>query len=331
MNQMVEPLVFTVPLSFEAHAIARQYQQQQPAARAKHSYLKALCVYAVEFYLRCLGIAVAAGGDWRDPFLSRFLDLADLSLQQTGILECCYVLPGGRRLQISPDAWADRIGYIAVQFTESLQSATLLGFVSVPEVELPLERLRSLAEFPTYLAEVRQLQATAAVELESGQKVRTGLSMAQAAQRVAVNLRNWVEGSVETGWQAMEELLGAERVEAIAVRSGRQFAVTVRRAKLIDTGIDLDGHAVVLSLAVTVNPDTSMNVLVQLHSGPNTLHLPAHLKLTMMTEAGEVLQEVVAREHDNYIQLKRFRGEAGDNFDIQVSLQEASVVESFVL
>ncbi|NJL19827.1 MAG: DUF1822 family protein [Leptolyngbyaceae cyanobacterium SM1_3_5] len=86
-----------------------------------------------------------------------------------------------------------------------------------------------------------------------------------------------------------------------------------------------------LSLAITLNLDTSMNVLVQTYPAPGHAHLPPNLKLLMMSETGDRLQEVCSREQDNYIQLKHFRGEAGDSFDIQVRLDHVSITESFVL
>jgi Protein of unknown function (DUF1822) len=142
------------------------------------------------------------------------------------------------------------------------------------------------------------------------------------------NLRKWLEGTVEAGWQIIEIQPPDQRV---TVRGSEQFEITVRQAKLIDVGMDLGEQSIVLSLAITLNPDTSMNVLVQIHPTSGQPHLPPHLKLTMLSETSDILQEVCSREQDNYIQLRHFRGEAGDNFDIQVSLEQITIVESFVL
>jgi hypothetical protein len=146
-----------------------------------------------------------------------------------------------------------------------------------------------------------------------------------------IHLRNWVEGIVDAGWQSLEEIVGGDRLNLVPVRGTQPFEITVRHAKLLDTGMELGDHAVVLSLAITVNPDTSMNVLVQLYPKPGTSRLPANVRLVMLTEAGEVIQQVCAREQDNYIQLKHFRGEAGDIFEIQVCLDDLCIAESFVL
>jgi hypothetical protein len=142
-----------------------------------------------------------------------------------------------------------------------------------------------------------------------------------------VNLRDWLDGVVEVGWQVVA---APEGTRPIAVRASDHFAITVRQAKLLDVGMDLGDHSVVLSLAITLNHDTSMNVLVQIHPTLGQRYLPSGLKLKMLNET-MVLQEVCSRQQDSYIQLRHFRGEAGDSFDIEVILDQVSIVESFIL
>lgn len=350
MNQ-TEPLLFTVPLSFTAHGLAQSQAQHQPTHRAKQTYLNALAVYAVDYYLRCLGIETdPTQADWCDPVISKFMSIADLGLAVGGKLECCVVLPGDQALEVSADAWEDRDGYMAVQLDTTLKMATLLGFTAQPVSQLPLTQLRSLAEFPSYLAEMQAVSsaivspAIAPPETLAETLAETATDHAMIPSdisgsvisgsvgntKMAIRLRNWLEGTIEAGWQSLEAVLGDDRLP-VPVRSGQPFAITVRQAKLLDTGIDLGGHAVVLSLAITVNPDTSMNVLVQLYPQPGTARLPVNVRLVMLTETGEVVQQVWAREQDNYIQLKHFRGEAGDIFEIQVWLDDLCIAESFIL
>jgi Protein of unknown function (DUF1822) len=142
-----------------------------------------------------------------------------------------------------------------------------------------------------------------------------------------IDLRKWLEGNVTAGWQVVAQSGG---ILPIAVRGADQFEITVRQAKLLDVGMDLGEHSVVLSLAITLNPDTSMNVLVQVYPAPGQRHLPPNLKLTMLSET-IIMQEVCSRQQDSYIQLRHFRGEAGDSFDIQVSLDQVNILESFIL
>ena len=76
--------MFTVPLSFEAHAIAQRYQRlQSHPKKAKQAYLNALAVHSVDFYLRCLGFETdLEQSDYRNPLIVKFMDVADLSIKQ---------------------------------------------------------------------------------------------------------------------------------------------------------------------------------------------------------------------------------------------------------
>lgn len=307
MNQTVALTGFTVPLSYEAHAIA---QQQSPQL-----YLKALTVYAVEFYLRCLGIdADPSQSDWRDPWMAKFIDVADLWIEPYGKLECCTVLPDADRLHIAADAWADRIGYLAVQLDPSLKSATLLGFTPTPSTGLSLAELQPLDQFPLYL-----------------QRFDPASRQGAGSNRHSIDLRKWLAGIAETGWQSFEEIFSHSQMQRATVRGSEQVEIAVRQAKLIDVGMDLGDQSVVLSLAITLNPDTSMNVLVQTYPAPGSRYLPPNLRLTMLNETGDQLQAVCSRAQDSYIQLRHFRGEAGDSFDIQIAIDQVSISESFIL
>ncbi|MBW4468320.1 MAG: DUF1822 family protein [Pegethrix bostrychoides GSE-TBD4-15B] len=327
MNQTVELASFTVPLSYEAHAMA------QRLSSSRQTYLKALTVYAVEFYLRCLGIATdPSQSDWRDPWMAKFIDVADLWLEPYGKLECCPVLPEAELLEVAADAWADRIGYVAVQLDPSLKSARLLGFTSSPAA-LPLSELQPLDQFPRYLQrfDLAFDPASNSASDSASNSASDSATNAVSNNRQIIDLRKWLTGIAEAGWQTIEEVLGSSSIQMATVRSPSQSGISVRQAKLIDVGMDLGEQSVVLSLAITLNPDTSMNVLVQIHPAPGNSYLPPNLQLAMLSATGDKLQEVRARTQDSYIQLRHFRGEAGDSFDIQVTIDRASITESFIL
>lgn len=111
MNNLSEPLTFIVPLSFAAHAIARQLQQQSNSQRAKQVYLQALSIYAVNFYLRCLDIETnREKSDSFNPLYLKFMNVADLWVESLGKLEYLPILPGVPVCQVSPEALSDRIG-----------------------------------------------------------------------------------------------------------------------------------------------------------------------------------------------------------------------------
>ncbi|MBD6615501.1 DUF1822 family protein [Komarekiella sp. 'clone 1'] len=313
MSSIFEPSIFTVPLSFEAHAIAQHYQKQQLLPlKAKQVYLNTLAVYAVDFYLRCLGFEVDANqNDSRNPMIVKMMDVADLWVKQLGRLECRPVLPDAKVCEIPPDAWSDRIGYVAVQMSQTLKEATLLGFTQTAMAKVPLSNLRSLSEFLAYLHQLQEVPLT-------------------APPAKVVNLRRWLEGIFETGWQSTEAILGID-MNLVSIRSMTILKTDIKRAKLIDFGMRLNDQTVVLSLAVSSNIDGTISVLAQLYPSSGNTYLSPNVKLVMLSESGETLQEVYSRGHDNYIQIRPFKGMSGDGFSLQVGFNNVNVTEDFVL
>lgn len=305
MSQTREQLTFTVPLSFEAHSLAQELRRlQSNPQKAKQTYLNTLAVYAVDHYLRCLGFETnVKQSDSRNPIHLKFMDVADLSIKQLGKLECRPVLPEAQVCQIPPDAWSDRIGYVAVQLNQSLKQATLLGFTQTAAAEIPLSQLRSLTELPEYLNQIRQ--------------------------PVAVNLQAWLKGMFETSWRTLETLLGQNQLSLAPVRQIHSLQPTVKRAKLIDLGLQLGEQAVVLAIAITQVSHETAKVLIQVHPKSGETYLPDNLQLMMLTESDEVIQSVQSRSQDNYIQLRRFDGQPGDQFQIQIVLDDVIVTENF--
>lgn len=322
-----DSLTFTVPLSWEAHSLAETYHSQQVSkAKAKQVYLNTLAVYAVDHYLRCLGVKTdPAGSESRNPIALNFLNIADLSLPQIGKLECRPVLPHAQVLQIPSEVQADRIGYLAVQFTQSLKKAEILGFTPNFVAKTPLADLRSLTELPKYLDQIRQ------------NFVVSQLSPFQTP--TLVDLSNWFIGATSAGWQTLDALLGTYP-SLVAVRgehervdketSQPQPQSEIQRAKLIDLGLQLGDQAVVLVLTLSTNDDQTISALAQVHPASGASCLPPQLQLKMLSESGEVMQEVWSRGQDNHIQLKRFSGQKGDRFRLQVVLEDISITENFV-
>lgn len=314
MIQIPNTLTFTVPLSSEAHSSAQECCKRLSVRdRAKQVYLNTLAVYAVDFYLRCLGLQTEVEqSDSRNPICLQFMNVADLLVKELGKIECRPVLPEARVCKIPPEVREGRIGYVAVKLDRSLKQATILGFTLTAVAEIPLEQLRSLAEFPEYLNQIRQVASI---------------------QETAVNLRKWFENAFEEGWQAVETILGTKQNLALVREATRIHSqVNVKRAKMLDLGIELGEKSVVLAIAISQNGDETIKVLVQVHPSRGHAYLPQNLRLTMLSETNEALQpEVRSRSQDNYIQLRRFDGQTGDRFRIQIALDEINIIEDFVL
>jgi len=363
MNQTAKPLTFTIPLSFEAHSLAEQYRKQHSRSqKAKQVYLNALAMYAMDFYCRCMGFETDwETSDTQKPLMQKFLDVADLNVKQfgqwVGKLECRPVLPDAEVLEVPPEAWDDRIAYVAVQLNQSLKQAVLLGFTSSAAHQqgiIPLGELRSLADFPAYLSKFSQVREESPV-----------LSQQTQLSPQLVNLRNWLEDVFEAGWRTIDEVFVTREVSLVPEFRGTTRFRGKTKEELIeilyttkdeetrwqvaeslwqldpnnrvsgvrrvaDLGMQLAGHAVALMVAVLPKPDQSMAILLRVYPMGSKLHLPPGLQLIGLDEAGDSFSEVQAREQDNYIQFK-FTAEPGDRFSLRVALDDASITESFVI
>lgn len=304
MNEVMEKHLFTVPLSFEAHAIAKDSCQQQPdLQKAKQIYLNTLAIYAVEFYLRCLGFDTNwCQSDSRNPLMLKFMDIADLDIDGIGKLECRFVLPKAEVCHIPTDViWEERIGYVVVQLHESLKEATLLGFTPTAAPEVPLNQLQPLQNLIALLL--------------------------QKKQSAPVNLREWFAGVIEAGWQEIEQLLSIEKVElAFMFRD----AVTIARGQQIDLGMELAGKPLGLVVMLPPEPDSEVEIRVQLHPLGGENYLPPGVKLIVNDASGQPVIDTESREVDNFIQL-HFSAELGEQFSVTIAIGESSNTQDFCL
>lgn len=314
MLELSKTLSITVPLGFSAHRLAEQFcRQQSNQKKAKQVYLNTLAVSAVKFYLSCMEIETywEASLSW-NPVMQTLMDVADLHVTGLGKLECRPVLPDSQLVYIPPEVWLERIGYVAVQFDSLLKQATLLGFVeSVATEELPVSQLRSLADLLEHLYQIRQ----------------------QKQVKAQVKLSEWLNNLFEAGWQSLEAILATNKQSlSFNFRNDSQLSKTiVKGAKLLNLGLQLDSQSLLLLVAIAQEDEQKLSVLVQLHPTFEHAHLTPQLKLGLLSETGAILQEVISRSQDCYIQLKRFWVKPGENFSIQVALGEVKVIENFVI
>lgn len=147
-------------------------------------------------------------------------------------------------------------------------------------------------------------------------------------EETRTKLSQWLQGVIDEGWQTIDALISSEANLALSTRN---VQVGLKRAKLIDLGMQLGSQTVALLVTITKETEEKLGLLIQLHPTGGQRYLPANLKLTLLSKAGKTLQEVQARGGDNYIQLKPFKGEPGKRFSIAVSLGDVSLREDFEL
>ena len=323
MNSTETPYI-NVPLGREAHAIAGQFAAfQATQEKGKQVYLNTLAVYAVHSYLKWMEIeANLSQSDSWHPGLQSLSDVADLVLPDIGTLECRPVLPGEITVRIPPQATEDRIGYVAVQFSESLDEVQLLGFArpvnaSKEPQQIAIANLQPLDVLLDYIPET-------------------------STSTLLVHLSRWFENIFEAGWQTVEALFSPQAANpALSVRNAHQLgeintensAAGVKRGKLINLGIQVAGNPV--ALVVTLIPaetDEEVDMRLQVYPAGSQIHLPQSLQLIVLDETDETFPELeaTARSADNCLQLE-FSGQAGEQFSVKLALGDVSITQIFLI
>ncbi|WP_048327421.1 DUF1822 family protein [Crocosphaera watsonii] len=305
---MNHPLIFTVPLSYEAHENAeRCVESIKNPDKLKQVYLNSLAVYSVNYYLQLMGLETEIEKSYsQDPIAVQLSNIADLSLKNIGKVECCPVLPDENKFNITADVSENRLAYIAVQFTESLKQGTILGYVENPLATVEINQLQTLEDLLLYLS-------TLEIEAKSESK-----------------LGKWLEGIVEEGWQRVEELFTPQQLGLAFMNE-----VSVIRGQELDLGIQLNQVSVALVTKVTQLTNTEekemseADILMQVRP-ISVLNLPSELMLQIKDSSGEIVLETSSREGDNWIQLA-FSAEYGESFQVLVSYEDAVITKNFVI
>lgn len=311
MNPAMEPLI-AVSLAWSAHVKAEYFRRQQSNPRkAQQVYLNTLAVYAVNFYLQCLGweTDLEASDSW-NPLMQRLMDVADIEIPKLGKLECRPVLPDSQLCYIPPSVRDERIGYVAVQLSASLKEATLLGFApQVTSEKLPLGELRSLEDFPKYLHQIGQ-------------------------PKNLVNLSQWLQDIFDAGWEKIDALLEPQELAFRCRNLHPMQTITpqkptdeVERGKLLGLGRAGEQVALFVGLKPTQSPE--MHICVEVYPINGQTYLPQDLQLMVLDERGEAVMQAQARSTKN-IQLK-FSGEPGESFGIKVAIGDVSITEPFLI
>jgi hypothetical protein len=147
-------------------------------------------------------------------------------------------------------------------------------------------------------------------------------------QKSTTKLSQWLQDVFDQTWQAVDSLLNPESNLAYSIRQTNEG---VKRAKLINLGIQLGNQNVALLVNIKQEPENKLAIFIQLHPSGGARYLPLNLRLILLTKTGNILQQVQSRVQDNYIQLKPFKGEPGKRFQIQVILGSLSITENFEL
>ncbi|MEH1888328.1 MAG: DUF1822 family protein [Nostoc sp.] len=313
----LDDFALTLPISQSARITAQQFANQQPnPEKAEQVRLNTLAVWVVNDYLEMMDIPtdLQASDSW-NSIMRLCGNIADLEVPSVGRLECRPVQEHQQICSIPPETWEERVGYLVVQFDESLQEARLLGFMpSVATETLPLEQLQPLEAFIDHVSQLRQSPVSS-----------------------LVNLSQWFAGIFETGWQTIESLWNVPELrpgyafrstETLELNTLNEPESITKRAKLIDLGIQILNQPVMLIVEITLEEDQQTSICLQLHATGNQIYLPPGVHLTVLDSSETVFLNAQSRKLDNYIQL-RFRGEPTEQFSIRVAINDISITEYF--
>ena len=231
--------------------------------------------------------------------------------------------------------------YVLLEVLEEQEEVIIRGFLRYDELvnyktrvklqpqdgfyRLPLEQFDPE---PNHLLFYSRFLEPTAIPLPIVTETKVEENLVVYLQETTTKLNQWLQGVIDESWQAIDTLLSPEANLAFSTRS---LEVATKRGKLIDLGIQLSHQTVALLVNITEEAQEKISISIQLHPTGKEKYLPPNIKVTLLSKAGNILQQVEARGQDNYIQLKLFKGERGKRFSIEVSLGDLSVRENFEL
>lgn len=315
MSHPMLEFALPLPIAQSSRRMAQEFANQQPTpTKAEQVRQNTLAVLTVNDYLQLMDIPtdLRVGDSW-NPVMRLCADVADLEIVGLGRLECRPVSPDATTCLVPPETWEDRIGYVVVELDEATHAAQVLGFVpAVQQEELPLSELRSPEDLLDHLDTLKPQQRVAAAR--STANLEQGL----------VNLGQWLQGVFEAGWQAVEEVINPTQMNpAYAFRNRGTYRGAEQRARLIDLSPQL-AQPIALTVDVRSISPESTTVYLQLQPTGNQ-PLPANLQLAIFNQAGE---EILTGTADRLLEV---RGESGEQFSLQITLNDTRVVQEFVI
>jgi hypothetical protein len=325
MNKMNDTSMM-LPITRQHRQWAQAFSREQPTtSKEKQVYCNTLAVAVTRDYLEMLGFATNLNNSnsW-NPVLRLMSDTADLELTGLGRLECRSIMIGEVSCEVPPEVWEERIGYLVIELDLDNGQAKFIGFSKIAgEGTLSINQLRPLDILIDHLHSLMPISSKDETA-ESGTR-----------------LSRWFTGLIDGGWQQLDILLSSSPMEpAIAFRSNPNVSSQtlstdlaledrLKRAKILDLGIQLGAESVVLIVELQQVSLQRFQITFQVHS-MDSPYLPAHLTLTVLDNSGGEFMQAEARNADNYIQLC-FEGERGEVFRAQIALNQIQVEERFVI
>lgn len=340
-------------------------------SKREQVYRNTLAVLAAQRYFDMLGIPseLESSDSW-DAAKRQSQDVADLFVPEIqDRVECRPIRPDDDRCYIPRQVWQNRAGYLVVELNDRGLEGIIRGYVPEVSVErLPLSYLQPFDVLFERIAAgpiARRSETTSAVTILStwrgiaslgwsrlrdmppsaGLKwLNAGRSADKAVQKAVLNLyqsdsnlaalpsqqleNSPVEALSNLVNETQDDWVRWQAAELLQSIAPEHSAAAVIGAK--DIGLYLAGQTIALLVGTIAKPNGKTLVMARVYPMGDLVVLPSGLKLTGFTSAGETFFEVTSRKRDDYIQFL-FTADLGDEFSIKVSLDTASVTESFLI
>jgi Protein of unknown function (DUF1822) len=311
-----ENSALSLPIVQAARNYAQQFAQQQNSPeKSQQVRLNTLAVWVVKDYLQMMDIAtdLVNSQSW-NLMMRMILDIADLELPGIGCLECRPVQSQQTTCYIPPETWEERVGYVIVEIDDAQLTAKILGFI--PQVKDEYLCLNQILPIENLLEHLASLQVSPA--------------------GVIINLSQWFNGIFETGWQSWETLWNQPdlltnqgfRNSGISAEQRKYLSIT-QRAKLINLGTNIIPENLVLVVEICPQSGERTHIQLQLRSVSDRV-LPLGLKLAVLDDCETIFLQLQVESPSNQMQLQ-FNGEVGENFSLQVELNNCQITEKFVI
>jgi Protein of unknown function (DUF1822) len=324
MTYATDEFALPLPITRAAQQTAQTFANQLPTAKADQVRLNTLAVLAVQDYFQLMEIPTdLTASDSQNPVLRLCEDVADLHVAGLGRLECRPVLPDENVCLVPPETWEDRIGYVVVQINEAEHEAVLLGFVpAVNGEELLLSELRSPEDLLDHLYELKTSKTRVQEPDEAIAK-----SFASAGQTLT-RLGQWLTGEIDKSWQAIDQLINPAQLSAAFRRPAERGTLSsnqpnVIRATSLDLRPDL-ADPILLVVQVKPQANQQLEIAIVLFSSTDQ-PLPKGMSFSTLIANGETL---TGPPHKPFL----LEGcNPGDQFSIQITLNDTVVSQSFVV
>ncbi|OLP18879.1 hypothetical protein BST81_08155 [Leptolyngbya sp. 'hensonii'] len=205
-----------------------------------------------------------------------------------------------------------------------LQAAELLQrlaspAIEAPRLEVPFQVWGALLEQVNWQQQLYENRYGA-----GSMNVLEAVKLPEVVELPPVNLRQWFEDVADSIWQSLDTLFESQPAFNFRRSDGANRGRGIRLPR------PFSEEPIALIVNLDLEPDHRIKVKSQLYALGPSRTLPTGLRLEMVSESGQVLETVIARDQDNCIQLPRFKCPPGRLFRIRTSLQYLVFSTTFI-